>query len=712
MLRSISLVLFLSCQALAFAQRSPSHPNPGSPQSQAEIGSFYLSIGRLDDAKTNCDAALKREPGNQTARKCLADVERRMRLSPRHFFMAYLPPWLRELLLAVVAIVVCWLVLNCLRWARANWRRTRFSKIGKAIKWRLLPLKETTDHPTGIPTMHFLDALTRIPLLLKFSLSPWKPHLLLLRPTPPEDYDPAIIDEFLCSADDRRITLVPHAGELGIAAVAEAQDVELSNSIQNLQFKIASGLDVGSLVKVLAGIVHWFNADAPTISGIVQATDQSVAIHVAAAGGPEQTISVMARTPYSEGMDAMQLSARRAAFKLLLRRAHPDWTDNRIDGYSALRQGASLFTQYAGTSRGIGDSAKTRRSALLQAASDFAAFRASVPVHAIVSRQAGSSQSIHLDADMRPSDLLAEGAARALAGAEEDLDGALACFRELQNWPVSIETARLRWQAAYNEAIVWRLKGGYSRTILMLTELLGDHPADVEQPASRRDSPLTPEFQSPDTPSICLPARLARLAAFAEYNADDWNTLPVNRASFLIDDGRRLISDLKSLSNLSENDRRVFRYLYLEAVRAIGHVEVFRVTHGASAAYLYDEQSHRPIYLKTKTLGASDRERLQEAIEWMKEAEAVLPTTAIYCDLAEAHLLLGQFTLASGYARHATLQEQPPERAFYLAAESCWLQDSGDSRILAGKYVAQCVNPRSPEMIALSKELQVLEESS
>jgi hypothetical protein len=92
----------------------------------------------------------------------------------------------------------------------------------------------------------------------------------------------------------------------------------------------------------------------------------------------------------------------------------------------------------------------------------------------------------------------------------------------------------------------------------------------------------------------------------------------------------------------------------------------------------------------------------------MNEAEEVLPASALYCDLAEAHLLLGRLEVAGGYARHATLQkDQPSERAFYLASESYLLEGTERSRAYAQKYAAEFSTPTSPEFIALRKELHV-----
>jgi hypothetical protein len=280
----------------------------------------------------------------------------------------------------------------------------------------------------------------------------------------------------------------------------------------------------------------------------------------------------------------------------------------------------------------------------------------------------------------------------------------------LQDWQGSSETAPLRWQAAYNEAIVWRSKGSYTRAVLMLTELLGERAPDTEQPFSMDGKSLsTSRLSLPDEDTMRFPARLARLAAFAQYTLEDWTILPQQRIQLLIGDAERLVADIKQLAEqraLSERQQRTVQYVQLETLRAIGHVELLRIISGP-AAHLYDKD-HRPVGLRKEGLDTNERERLEQAIKWMSQAEQVLPTSTLYCDLAEANLLLKQFAVAGGYARHATLEkDRQSERAFYLAAESYLLEDTDDSRAVAKKYAQQFSTPTLPEFVALRKELHI-----
>lgn len=724
------------------------------------MGQFYLGLpGRLEDAKANCDAALKADPGNQTAKSCLEqvasrlideslnnanarlmegdykgaietaskwtqsamreeqkrlaqDIVRRVHRSPGYIWGGF-PDWLRQALIAIALITGLAIVLNVFRMLWREFRRASwYGPLVNKTRWRMLPLKEMTDAPTGIPTDHFLDALLRLPDLLSCPM--WEPRLLLLRPTPPADHDPAIIDDFVSSLNPPPIALSPEPKNLGLNW--KEHDIQLDEAFQNLQLKVVSGLDLGTLAKWLYSVVHWFNAGAPTISGVAQtAADGAKSIHIAASGGKMRCISVTAETADAPGIDVTRLTAERAAFKLLLRMNYSNMTHNEIEGLAALRQAIALFSQYAGTARGSGDAATARDSSLRQAAGDFGLFRCSIPLHSSASHTAEACSAAIITVEIRQAVLLAEGVSHALIGDSAGLSGAIGCFRELQDWPGSRKTASLHHQAAYNEAVVWRLKGAYQQAVLMLTELLGEYAPDTRpspdtgQAAERAgESLLSTGLGLGKDDVIRYPARLARLSAFAEYTLEDWSTLPPERIELLTNDAEKLIGDLKDLAKTLtiERERRIVQYVYQETLRSVGHIELLRVIRDAPAG-LYD-QSHRPMGLRTGELEAEGQARLRQAIRWMEEAEETLPNATLYLDLSEAHLLLKEFDKAGGYARHVTLQKnQPVERAFYLAAESYLLEDTAPARDFARRYAAQFEKPALSEFLALRSELGI-----
>ncbi len=752
LVRGPIFVLFLFARACA--ADNPAPPASGEPwlaQSRALIGHNYLGLGRLEEAKTNCDATLRVDAANELAKDCLRWVasmlidqdlnnayakflqgdnrgaielaakwtnnamprqEKRARYiigqarSNRVYvwWTTFTPDWLRQTLIAIGAILALTLLLIGFRKLWREWRRAEwYGPLASATRWSMLPLKELTNPPAGIATDHFLDALVHLPGLLRVPL--WKPRLLLLRPTPPADHEPAIIDAFVSSLDPPPITLFPQPSDLGLTW--QEHDVQLDEAFQNLQLRAASGLDLGTVARLITGVVHWFNAGSPTISGIQTEADGNTSIHVVAAGGKVKCVSVTASARNAPGFDATQFTAYRVAFKLLLRMKYTEMTNNEIEGFAALRQAVSLFGQYAGTARGVGDGAQARNSSLKQSAGDFGLFRSSIPTHATASNADPAHSPGIITDEIRQSALLAEGVAHALVGDDEGLNAAIVCFRELQDWPGFSESSPLRRQAAYNEAVVWRLKGSSPQAaVLMLTELIGDYSPDTERPSpAALRSP--PDSTKADKDPILFAARLARLSAFAQYAPEDWTTITQARIDVLINDAKRLVEDIQRLSDvlkLSEHEQRVREYIKQQALRAIGHVEVLRLVRGPAGAHLYD-QDHRPM--KDQRPSSDDRQRLEDAIEWMNEAAGVPPTQTLYCDLAYAYLLLKQFEIASGYARHATLQNDSTERAFYLAFESYLLEGTEYSRTFAKKYAAQFKTPKSPEFLALREELQI-----
>ena len=78
-----------------------------------------------------------------------------------------------------------------------------------------------------------------------------------------------------------------------------------------------------------------------------------------------KTVSITTSSEIQDGIDfGVQLTAERAAFKFLLRMKYPGMTNDEINGFAALRQGACLFAEFAGTTHGTGAAAKTRSASL------------------------------------------------------------------------------------------------------------------------------------------------------------------------------------------------------------------------------------------------------------------------------------------------------------------------------------------------------------
>jgi hypothetical protein len=811
---------------------------------QAQYGAFLLGIGELDTAKSECESALKTDPTNQNARKCLNDwaatfiddklnaadgdllqgeagaalktaspwvhsrgsanqrgraaqIVQRAKTPWVNGLWKAIPGWLQQIIITVVFLLCSVLLTNVLRW---SWRKGRSLRIGGFVArktvWRLQPLTQLNGSSEGVKaTDGLLDALARLGDELDRDV--WEPNLLLLRPTPPANFEPALISDFLIHTDQPGLqsdcavhSMILFPAMKNLRAELDYHEVRMDDALKDLQLKAAGGIDAGALLRFLMAVWRWITAGSPTISGSVEmdavtsdvhaeaekgstadgsraanGSEKAISLHIAAHGIGVPTVSITTSNNIQAGIDCVQLAAERAAFKFLVRMRYPEMTNDEVNGLAALRQGAQLFAEFASTCPGGGSAAITRISALRSAACNLEFSRSAVPPAYVTAMEIESSATVpgagpnapalgnppaakaassssptsppqrsrsHLSSaaetfgitdEMRQAALLAEGVAHALAGADADLDAAVSCFRQLQEWPGTDKQSPIWQQAAYNEAIVNRAMASYGQCVLMLTEFLGDPVPDLGPRSQLKLSGMPNEVKL--VKPVQLAARVARLSAFAQYTSDDWETLPPNRTKLLIDDAEKLVTDLETLlrSQESVHDSRMVRYLLGETLRSIGHVELRRVIQDLGADRIYDDDN-RPTKLLTQPLDpAKENEklaqmRLERSIECMKTCEEFNPSGGLFCDISETFLLLSKFREAQGYARHATLKVNPApgtcekidfdplyERAYYLAAESFFVNNKPE---LASRYAQLFAGTvTSDEFKALRKVLGI-----
>lgn len=332
-----------------------------------------------------------------------------------------IPIWLREALITIAVILACALLACLVRWA---WNY--LLGLRKRTVWRLMPLKEISPSTDGDKaTDDFLDALSRLGDELDRDLS--APPLLLLRPTPPATFMPSLITNFLSNAATPKLELFPDIEDLGDQW--RLRSFQLDDAIKDLQLKTTAGIDVGAIIRFLIALGQWISSGSPTITGSVErvpavppapsatvpappvppapapvaapapappaappappvsptvaalaGNPQEAAIHVAGRGVGVETVSITTSSEIGAGVDCIQLIAARAAFKFLLRVEFQAMTNDAVDGIAALRQGAVLFLQFAGTSAGVGTSATTRISSLRASARNLGFFRTAIPV--------------------------------------------------------------------------------------------------------------------------------------------------------------------------------------------------------------------------------------------------------------------------------------------------------------------------------------------
>ncbi len=209
-------------------------PAAANAQAKAYAGKYQLHLGHIHDAEAQCKEALATDPANKTAMECLelaasmaideqlnhadnlildgksaeaatiaanlvhsrATPKQRClarlilrKASPSAFsrVWAAIPEWIRQIIITLLFIVVGATVVRALR---RIWTAIQINKMfPRKTIWNLLPLREAPGSTDGEKaTDGLLDAIAR--LGDQFDRDPWKPRLLLLRPTPPAMYDP------------------------------------------------------------------------------------------------------------------------------------------------------------------------------------------------------------------------------------------------------------------------------------------------------------------------------------------------------------------------------------------------------------------------------------------------------------------------------------------------------------------------------------------
>ena len=613
------------------------------------------------------------------------------------------PPWLRQTVVTMLTLGASYMILVAARKLWREWKRAKwYGRLKRVTNWTMLPLKESCAAGTeqaGLVTDVMMDALARAGHELQQPL--WSPHLLLLRPTPPANYEPAVLTKFL-SDQQNSIVIAPPADDLCLEW--ELHDIELDAAVQALELKPAAGLDIGSVARLLSSVARWFNAGTPAIAGKADIGGKCASIQLAARGGPIKSVAVGASTDAAPGIDAAELTAARVAFKFLFRMKYPDMTNDQIDGLSALRQGATLFGQYAETAPGVGDHAELRRSSLAKAAFNLNFFRTSIPRHCNPGGGRPKRSSLEIDDEVRQAALLAEGVAHALVGTDDERMNAVECFRQLQDWPGSSKTAYLRQQAAYNEAIVWSHAGNLARTALMLTELLGEKTPDTIPRGPEEVLPLHEE-KAVLVEAIEVLAKVARAVAVGRYSREAFEAMPLARAEWIVSKTGEIRATLDkrcSEPETSPHDRRILRYMYAEVLKSLGHMILLLVIR-TNASTLYENK--RPLGLRRRDLDEKGTRLLLDATKYLRTCEDLAPSSQLYCDLAESYLLLKDLSAAEGYARHATLDcDKPNERAYYIAAESLLLENTERSIAMAEKYVADFNGPITLDEFKLLRE--------
>ena len=302
-----------------------------------ERASLLVEYGKQDDAiqllhdvlASNASATVRDQ-----ALRALSDARPSLR---RSFLESLRNPWAVQALAVLVVIAGLWIALH---WARDLWRWIdgRFISGAQGRSWKFAGV--AGDDPLGARDP-ILDALRRVPHEVRKPI--WTPTRLLLYP-----YRGGWeVWEDFCVREDAKAKDV-HEDVFDPLLDHSDGDNILNDAFQNLQFSIGP-VGVGSVTKFWTGLVAWWRTGEPSFSATCQELTmpegpKQVVIRLTSTG-PAGTASVLVSTDRQSAVDAVSLSAERAAYKLLFTMSEHRDSAAQIDGHAAFRQGVTTLSR-------------------------------------------------------------------------------------------------------------------------------------------------------------------------------------------------------------------------------------------------------------------------------------------------------------------------------------------------------------------------------
>jgi tetratricopeptide (TPR) repeat protein len=553
-------------------------------------------------------------------------------------------PWIMQVLAGLIIVGGMWIALHwtrdAWRWADRTWR--------KRTSWKFAGMTEDTV----VAHDAILDAIRRVPG--EVARPVWTPTRLLLYPGA-AGWD--VWEDFAIESLEKAKPV--HEPGFEILLNDDNPDKALAMAFQNLQFNVGS-VGIAGVAQFWTALVEWWRTGEPALSGAaheVTMGDQTkhVAIRLTAAGCRQGTVSVLASTERLEGVDAVSLSAERAAYKLLSRLGmHDDSAPQRnsaqqkhapqqkdspqqIDGHAAFRQGV---TSMASCLRSLVDaeSAREHRNAAL----------VKTIANLEFARQTFSGDSDHRVYYLEATRLQAiafacigrDAAARKLLEDVQDAIPTITSGRDRQ----------LLAEAGYNQAMLhWkeaRTPGTAQGAAFMASSLF-------EQVAAEGDDALKNVVH------------VWQLADLADLTRREWLALDGDEARNRIQDAARLLETIDAAANNAKaSDKRPYALLASRARRSFATAQLRFIA-------AFELPSRGPFANGDRALPASLCDIVRSSLDSFNRTAQLGPLPSDVLGVRAYGLLLqSQWIDAEEAARQAIAANKADQFALYVAAEA------------------------------------------
>jgi hypothetical protein len=590
-----------------------------------------------------------------SAREAIADARTN---SWSVFRDALKSPWIMQFLGALAIVAGVWIGLHLLRWLWRKiygllWARVR------TIQWAFTGVQD--DGKLGASDA-VLDAMRRTPNEVKQAI--WTPGGLILHDT---GHGFEVWEDF-------GVTVLPPEFKEKLSDLlvkqGRAADNALVDAFQNLQFSVGT-VSLPVVAKFWKAILDWWRDGQPAFSGVAQEAPtadnlgKQVVVRLTCVGGPYGTVSVLASTRKDDSVDALALTASRAAYKLLSQMSSERESVEQIDGHAAFRQGARILACYV-RSAGDPQADQVRAADLAKALQNLEFARQ------VFCRDA-THQHYHLQA------LRFEGIAQALLG---HTTGAITRFEELEDRASEPTNADFGWmaiEAAFNQGVLHlslaRTGANVAQEIQLATELF-----------------LFVESKAAEHPAWAKAALVCRASVLSAIGREAWPQMDRTSCDAALTGLESDIGQLETnASTATGDDRRAYCALVTEGRRnlAIGRLRSIAA---------FDIIGLGPFDAPPSELQPNVAAVMRQCLTWFARSDAFGSATpdALVCRAYALLLSTDKWRAAEYYARQALAIDKTSQFACYIAAEACRRRQDDVS---AKAYIATLVSAIAPNAI-------------